>query len=113
MAAASIAPVVDVLKPRMPDVPAPGSAEPLQLVITASRPTWIKVRADGKLLSQQRLARGANEQWVARKQFEVIVSKPSQVDLVLNGQSISPLAMAHRGRLLITHRGVTPLPEGQ
>jgi hypothetical protein len=112
VAAASIAPIGDALKPRMPDAPPPVSAGPLKLVITASRPTWIKVRADGKLLSQQRLARGANEQWTATKQFEIIVSRPAQVDVILNGQSISPLAMAHRGRLLITHRGVTELPEG-
>ena len=110
-ASASVAPIGDALKPPPPQIPAPVAVEPLDLVVTANRTTWIKVRADGKLLSQQRLVRGANEHWSAKKQLEVIVSKPSQVELTLNGQSISPLAIAHRGRLLITHRGVGPLPE--
>ncbi len=111
---ASIAPVGEAFKsppPPPPPVPAPVSVEPLELVVTANRTTWIKIRADGKLLTQQRLARGANEHWSAKKQFEIVISKPSQVELILNGQSISPFAIAHRGRLLITHRGVTPLPD--
>lgn len=113
LASASIAPVGEALKspPPPPTMPAPVSVEPLELVVTANRTTWIKIRADGKLLTQQRLARGANEHWTAKKQFEIVVSKPSQVELTLNGQSISPFAIAHRGRLLITHRGVTPLPD--
>ena len=112
LATASIAPIGEALKPPPPPpVPAPVSIEPLELVVTANRATWIKIRSDGKLLTQQRLARGANEHWTAKKQFEIVISKPSQVELVLNGQSISPFAIAHRGRLLITHRGVTPLPD--
>jgi len=83
----------------------------LELQVSATRTTWIQVRADGKLLTQQRLPRGSNERWTAKKQFELIVAKPSQVELVLNGQAISPLAIAHQGRLLITHHGVTKLPE--
>ncbi|OGX29473.1 MAG: hypothetical protein A3B78_04030 [Omnitrophica WOR_2 bacterium RIFCSPHIGHO2_02_FULL_67_20] len=111
LASASVAPVGEALKsPPPPPVPVPVSVEPLELVVTANRTTWIRIRADGKLLTQQRLARGANERWTAKRQFEVVVSKPSQVELTLNGQSISPFAIAHRGRLLITHRGVTPLP---
>lgn len=111
VAGASITPMLDTLKPPAAPAPQPVAPEPLELVVTANRTTWIKVRADGKLLTQQRLGRGANERWTAKKQFEVIVSKPSQVELTLNGQSISPFAIAHRGRLLITHRGVVPLPE--
>ena len=87
------------------------AVHPLELSVTAHRTTWIKVRADGKLLTQQRLPRGANERWTAKQQLELIISKPTQVELTLNGQSISPFAVAHNGRVLITHRGVTPLPD--
>jgi hypothetical protein len=87
------------------------ATQPLELQVSAHRTTWIQVRADGKLLTQQRLERGAKEQWTAKKRFELIVAKPSQVELVLNGQPISPLAIAHQGRLLITHHGVTKLPD--
>ena len=79
--------------------------------MTVKRPTWIRVRADGQLLTQQRLGGGDQESWTAFKQFELIVAKPSQVDLELNGESISPLAVAHHGRLLITPRGVSQLPD--
>lgn len=85
--------------------------QPLELAVSAHSTTWIQVRADGKLLSQQRLLRGANERWSAHKRFELVIAKPSQVDLTLNGQSISPFAIAHHGRLLITHHGVTRLAD--
>ena len=86
------------------------ATQPLELVVTAHSTMWIQVRADGKLISQQRLPRGANERWTAQKRFELVVSKPSQVDLSLNGQPLNPFAIALGGRLLITHRGVTQLP---
>ncbi len=84
---------------------------PLELAVVARRPTWISVKADGKLVTQQQLAAGAQERWSARHRFEVIVSKPSQIDLLLNGQPISPLLMAHQGRLVITHNRITALTE--
>lgn len=87
------------------------ATQPLELGISTERTTWIQVKADGKLLTQQRLDRGAHERWTAKKRFELIVSRPSQVELTLNGQVISPFAVAHRGRLLITHRGIAKLPE--
>lgn len=112
LAAANIAPVGgDALKPPAPLEPAPIAPAPLELMVTANRTTWIKISADGKLLTQQRLGRGANEHWTAKKQFEIVISKPSQVEVSLNGQSINPFAVAHKGKLLITHRGIIPLPE--
>ena len=107
---ASVAPLRDT-----PDLSPPPltlqPTQPLELAVTATRATWIRVRADGKLLTQQRLPRGASERWTAKKRFELIVAAPSQVDIMLNGQSISPFAVAHRGRMVITHQGVTQLPD--
>lgn len=87
------------------------ATQPLELDVSAARTTWIQVRADGKLLTQQRFDRGAKERWTAKKQFELVIAKPAHVEVVLNGHTISPLAIGFRGRLLITHRGVTKLPE--
>ncbi|MBI4597216.1 MAG: DUF4115 domain-containing protein [Candidatus Omnitrophica bacterium] len=97
--------------PKLPELPTLTllATQPLELHMTALRTTWITVRADGKLLAQQRLLRGAKEQWSARKELELIIAQPADVEVTLNGQSISPFALAHRGRLLITHRGVTQL----
>jgi len=107
---ASVTPVQESLKP--PPAPSLASltAGPLELAVKAHRTTWIRVRADGKLLTQQRLPRGAHERWIAKDRFEVIVSQPTQVELTLNGQPISPFAVAHQGRMLITRRGVSELP---
>lgn len=86
---------------------------PLELEVTAHRATWIRVRADGKLLAQQRLQRGAHERWTAKKRLELVIAHPAQVDLTLNGQSINPSAIAHRGRLVITHQGIIPLSDDE
>ena len=86
------------------------ATEPLELSVTARRTTWIQVKADGKLLIEQRLPGGAKERWSAKRQFEVIVARPSDVELSLNDQSISSFAVAHKGRVLITHHGIARLP---
>lgn len=113
-AAPKLASVTSMREPVSLPTPPPitlATVRPLELSITANRTTWIKVRADGKLLTQQRLPRGAQERWTAKQRFELVISKPTQVELTLNGQSISPFAVAHKGRVLITHRGVTQLPD--
>lgn len=107
---ASVTPIKEPLKPTPPPPLNLVPTQSLELTVSAQRTTWIQVRADGKLLTQQRIQRGANERWVAKKNFEVVVAYPSQVEMAINGQSISPLAIAHRGRLKITHRGVSELP---
>jgi len=84
-------------------------SQPLSLTARVRGTTWVRVRADGKLLTQQRLRRGAEELWTAKRELELVIAKPSQVELALNGQPISPLAVAHRGRLLITHDGIRAL----
>ena len=83
----------------------------LELTIQARRDTWVSVKADGRLLTQQHLKAGSKEQWKARRRFDLVVAKPAQVEVALNGQSISPFVMAHQGRLVITHQQIKPLPE--
>ena len=85
--------------------------ELLELAILARQATWISVTGDGKLLTQQLLKAGSQETWRVKRRFEVIIAKPSQVEVVLNGQSISPLAMAHHGRFVITHQQITQLSD--
>ena len=110
---ASITPMPMVVQPP-PVVVAPQSTpktEMLELTVLATKATWIRVRADGKLVSQQRLERGAKEKWLAKKTLDVVVAKPSQVDISLNGQSINPAAIQHEGRLAITHQGIAKLAD--
>lgn len=83
----------------------------LELVIQARKQTWISIKADGNLVAQQKLVAGAQETWKARRRFEVVIGAPGKVDVLLNGHSISPMALAHHGRLAITHSGITPLED--
>lgn len=85
--------------------------QPLELVIQARKQTWISIKADGNLVAQQKLVAGAQETWKARRRFEVVIGAPGKVDVLLNGHSISPMALAHHGRLAITHSGITPLED--
>lgn len=83
----------------------------LELKAIARRPTWISVESDGRLLTQRELVAGAQETWKAKRQFKLVVAKPFHVDVLLNGHSISPLLLAHRGRVLIQHRSISALPD--
>lgn len=84
-------------------------AEPMELSLVARRPTWVSVKADGKLVAQQQLTTGAHEIWKAKRRFELVIGAPSRVDVSLNGQSISSAAMEHQGRLSITQSSIKPL----
>ena len=108
---ASVAPVAEPIRPAAQPTLTLLPTQPLELEVHATTTTWVQVRADGKLLTQQRLARGARERWAARRRFELVIAKPTQVELTLNGQSIGSFAIAHQGRLLITHQGITKLAE--
>ncbi|MBI4353973.1 MAG: helix-turn-helix domain-containing protein [Candidatus Omnitrophica bacterium] len=82
----------------------------LELKLIARRSTWISVEGDGRLLTQREVSAGTQETWKAKRQVKLIVAKPFHVDILLNGQSISPLLLAHQGRLLIQHRSISALP---
>ncbi len=83
----------------------------LELTIQARHDTWVSVRADGRLLTQQHVQGGSKESWKARRRLELVVANPAQVEATLNGRSISPFVMAHHGRLVITHQQIKPLAE--
>lgn len=85
--------------------------QPLDLTVIAHRNAWVLVNADGKLIAQQQLQSGEQETWRARKRFDLTIGTPANVEVILNGQSISPFVMAHQGRLSITHHGIRPLEE--
>jgi hypothetical protein len=82
---------------------------PLELALVANKPTWISVKSDGQLVAQERLTAGTKESWKARQRFELIIAEPAQVDATLNGQPITPLTLAHKGRVVITHTAIKPL----
>ena len=82
---------------------------PLELVVVAKRRTWILVKADGKLVAQRQLTPGTQELWKADRRFELVLGSPAHTDVLVNGQTISPMVLAYDGRLVITHQRVQPL----
>jgi cytoskeleton protein RodZ len=108
---ASVVPIGPSAKPAAPPPLALASSKPLEVVMTIRRTTWAQVRADGKLLAQQRLEQGTVERWTAKKLVELVVAKPADVELTLNGTPVTSQLLAYRGRMMITHRGVTQLPD--
>lgn len=106
---ASVAPTVSKPKPAALPVLELTAAQPLELVLITNRATFVQVRADGKLLASRQLPRGSKERWTASRTLDLVVAHPTDVELKLNGQSISPFAVAYRGRMRITHRGVVQL----
>lgn len=85
--------------------------KPLTLKLVAKKTTRVQLWADGRLLVQQQLKKGMEEQWVAKEGFRLVIAKPSEVELSLNGTSILPMALSHNGRLNISHEGVGALPD--
>lgn len=106
---ASVVPTVQ--EPKAPLLPALQlvPTQTLELVLITTKATYVQVRVDGKLLAEQRLPRGSKERWIAKRSIDLVVAHPTDVELKLNGQSISPFAVAYRGRMSITHRGVAQL----
>jgi cytoskeleton protein RodZ len=86
-------------------------ADPLEVTISARRTMWISVKVDGRLMAQHQLAVGNQESWKANKFLEVVIARPSQADVTLNGKLINPMVIQNRGRLLITHKRVEALPQ--
>lgn len=106
---ASVVPTVQ--EPKAPLLPALQlvPTQTLELVLITTKATYVQVRVDGKLLAERRLPRGSKERWIAKRSIDLVVAHPTDVELKLNGQSISPFAVAYRGRMSITHRGVAQL----
>lgn len=105
---ASVAPTLQLKTAELPALQLVPTA-PLELVLLTTRATWVQVRVDGKLLAERRLPRGSKERWSAKRTIDLVVAHPTDIELKLNGQSISPFAVAYRGRMRITHRGVVQL----
>lgn len=63
----------------------------LDLSVSTSAPTRVRVMADGKLLLDTELPAGETRHFAAKQQFEVTAGDSSAVLLELNGQAMPPL----------------------
>jgi cytoskeletal protein RodZ len=64
---------------------------PLDLLVSLSATTHVRILADGKVLFDAELASGENRHFPAQELFEVTAGNSSAVLLELNGQTMPPL----------------------
>jgi hypothetical protein len=110
----------------MPPLPAPHSGDPaasataiaatsqrLDLAISTSAPTRVRVVADGRVLLDSRLPSGATRHLAAKNQFTVSATHPSAVLLDMNGQPMPPLTSAGpSGTMVLSQKDLRQAPSG-
>ena len=78
---------------------------PLNLSVSTSAATRVRILADGNLLLDAELPAGENRRFLAREQFEVTAADSSAVLLELNGQVMRPLgAPGSSGTIVLTQK---------
>ncbi len=96
LAAVSPPPATTVDSPpnqQMQDVPSTALAPPLDLLVSASAATRVRIVADGQLLFEGELSSGENRHFRATSEFVVTATDSSAVLLELNGQAMPPLGV--------------------
>ena len=93
------------------------AAVPLDLAVSTSAATRVRILADGTLLLDAELSAGETHHFSARQQFEVTVADSSAVLLELNGRAMPPVGTpGASGTIVLTEKdlrqasGGTPQP---
>jgi len=87
-----------------PDAAAP-SVSPLDLSVSTSAATRVRIMADDKLLLDAELPAGETRHFSAKQQFEVTAGDSSAVLLELNGQAMPPLgAPGSSGTMVLSQK---------
>jgi cytoskeleton protein RodZ len=73
------------------DAPSTVQEPPLDLLVSASAATRVRIVADGQLLFEGEILSGENRHFHATSEFEVTAADSSAVLLELNGQAMPPL----------------------
>lgn len=101
--------------PMQPQSGSQGSAEqsssstPLELSISTSAATRVRVFADNKLVLDAELPAGENRHYSAKDNFEVTAGDSSAVLLELNGRAMPPLGTpGASGRIILSEKDLRP-----
>jgi cytoskeleton protein RodZ len=78
----------------MPEAPVATTSNALDLALSTSAGTHVRILADGKVLVDETLPAGTARHFSAARQFEVTAAEPAAVLLELNGQAIPPIGAA-------------------
>jgi cytoskeleton protein RodZ len=86
---------------------------PLDLAVSTSAATRIRISGDGKLLLDRKLAAGETRHFSAGQNFEVHAANSSAVVLELNGQTMPPLGTGRAsGTMMLSQKDLKQVPNG-
>jgi len=86
---------------------------PLELSISASASTHVRVIADGKVLTDSQIYAGDTLHFTARQQFDVSATNSAAVLLQLNGRPMPPLGTPGTfGRMVFSQESLRKAPVG-
>jgi cytoskeletal protein RodZ len=93
--------------------PPPANSAPLDLSVSTSRATRVRILADGKLALDSKISAGQNRHFSAQTAFEVTAADSSAVLLELNGQAMPPIgSRGSSGTIVLSQRDLRPAPSG-
>ncbi|MBI3314386.1 MAG: DUF4115 domain-containing protein [Candidatus Omnitrophica bacterium] len=98
-----------LVAPKPQTIRAQSNGAKVTLAVRIPRNTWIRVKADDKVVFQGRMKKGTVESWSAQEQVEISGKNINELDLEVNGRHIGPLGGSERGakRVVITKEGLT------
>ena len=95
--------------PSAPAIP----AAPLDLSVSASASTRVRILGDGKLLADAELHTGETRHFAAQEHFQVTAADSSAVLLELNGQAMPPLGEpGASGTIVLSQKDLRQAPGG-
>src|SRR6266849_1424467 len=106
--------IVDLTSPPASPVSLVSSdSSPLDLSVSTSAATHVRILADGKLLLDTNLSAGENRRFSAGQRFEVTAADTSAVLLELNGQTLPPpRAPGASGTIVLSQQDLRQAPGG-
>ena len=105
--AANSSPATSAADPNSPN------PERLDLAVSTSGQTRVRVVADGRVVLDSRLPAGEKRRLFAKNQFVVSAAHPSVVLLELNGQAMPPLtSVGASGTMVLSQKDLRQAPSG-
>jgi hypothetical protein len=93
--------------------PPPASLAVLDLSVSTSRATRLRILVDGRLVLDSEISAGQNRHFSAQTAFEVTAGDSSAVLLELNGQAMPPIgAPGSSGTIVLSEKDLRPAPGG-
>ncbi|MDO8730573.1 MAG: DUF4115 domain-containing protein [Candidatus Omnitrophota bacterium] len=81
-------------------------SKPLKLTVQTTADVWLQVKADGTIIFQNVLSKGARESWAAKNDLELWTGNAGSTQLSLNGKPLEGLGRGVRKGVKITRAGI-------